>query len=275
MTVLDSKEEKENQNSSQSIVETRITSLDKYLQSIHPICNFARRKKGRVVFRGQPNKTFDLIPKLGRIPHGVLQKNPSIESDLFLKFKTQYPNYSDSKIDNKLDFLIVAQHYGLPTRLLDWTFDPLVALYFACQEDTRGRGTSHNGFKAIVTEEQAKNGKSDNDGAVFVRLMSGSNRFKDLEDDKSNEENFNPFEPGCDRMILPGFHDKRIFIQKGILELFKNPYSPSKLEVKRKIIIPAICKRRILRQLEDLHYSKLDLFPTLDNLSESIIKEMI
>lgn len=254
--------------------EIEVCSIEDYISEIHRLTVRPRLEKKRVVYRGQPDKSFQLIPKLGRVvTQQVFQKNQAIETDLFLKFKTQYPNYEERKIDNDLDLLILAQHYGLATRFLDWTFDPLVALYFACQEDIKGKGSWLKGFSERNPEsETVKENptvKTNADGAVYVRVMSGNKKFTDFPKD------FNPFEPHKDHMILPGFHDKRIFVQKGLLELFKDPYNPSQLPVIMKIIIPWRYKRRILRQLEDLQYSKLDLFPTLDNLSESIIKEMI
>lgn len=250
---------------------TTINSLGEYLHEIHELSIKPKEEKKKVVYRGQPNKTFRLIPKLGRIVTKKMRMdNPSIESDLFFKFKAQYFDYCEKIIDNNLDFLIIAQHYGLPTRFLDWTFDPLVALYFACQEVKRAESSSFFHDTGETNNElESKNIEDGADGAVFIRVMAGNIRFKEL------HKRFDPLKTQLDRMILPGFHDKRIFVQKGILELFKNPYKSSKLPVLKKIIIPQSVKKEILSNLEDLHYSKLDLFPTLDNLSESIIKEMI
>jgi len=60
---------------------------------------------------------------------------PDIEQRLFQDFKAMAQNYEPGLNFNDLDWLAVAQHSGLPTRLLDWTENPLVAAWFAVQDE--------------------------------------------------------------------------------------------------------------------------------------------
>lgn len=104
-------------------------------------------------FRGHGDSTWHLDPSLDRasvrkihFPIGVKisgEEKASLrlsareeEASLILKFKQQAHHYlsklpADGKI---LDWLALMQHFGAPTRLLDWTASPFVALYFATRD---------------------------------------------------------------------------------------------------------------------------------------------
>lgn len=89
------------------------------------------RKEGTETFyRGHADKDWELIPSILRTPDG-----PEIEHRLFRDMVAHEPQ-SFSECRSALDHLVQMQHYGLPTRLLDVTMNPLVALYFACEETT-------------------------------------------------------------------------------------------------------------------------------------------
>ena len=89
------------------------------------------RKKGTETFyRGHADKDWKLIPSILRTLDG-----PWVEDELFREMVAHEPQ-SFSECRSTLDHLVQMQHYGLPTRLLDVTMNPLVALYFACEETT-------------------------------------------------------------------------------------------------------------------------------------------
>ena len=84
--------------------------------------------KVKQLYRGHGNWMFDMIPGIYRKQNrNILQ----CESRFIHEMIASYPNFfSDCK--TALDYLVVLQHYSFPTRLLDFTENPLVALYMAC-----------------------------------------------------------------------------------------------------------------------------------------------
>ena len=81
-------------------------------------------------YRGHANECWELTPSILRTLH-----SPWVEHLLFRDMVAHEPQ-SFSECRSALDHLVQMQHYGLPTRLLDVTMNPLVALYFACEEAT-------------------------------------------------------------------------------------------------------------------------------------------
>ena len=77
---------------------------------------------GNLVFRGY-NTQDQLLPS-------IIRKNMvDVESELLFQFERYGAQYINAS--NPVDFMSYAQHFGLPTRLLDFTYNPFVALYFS------------------------------------------------------------------------------------------------------------------------------------------------
>lgn len=83
---------------------------------------------GAIWFRGHARKTWKLAPGYLRLD------NPPSESTLLKRFKQSAAMLLDRDPKDSFDWLFLMQHYGLPTRLLDWSESPLVALYFAVED---------------------------------------------------------------------------------------------------------------------------------------------
>ena len=95
------------------------------------------RKKKYILFRGQ-SCDEPLLPKIGR---GSVSNIEQIEREIISDFKSLSIPYRDFVPQNDWDYLAQAQHYGLRTRLLDWTSSPLIALWFTlCKKE---EGSDH------------------------------------------------------------------------------------------------------------------------------------
>ena len=107
--------------------EIRISSVSDFIEKI------VQRNKDagtETFYRGHADENWKLLPSIFRTPNGVEKEH------LLFRDMVAHEPQSFSECKSALDYLVQMQHYGLPTRLLDMTTNPLVALYFACQPTT-------------------------------------------------------------------------------------------------------------------------------------------
>lgn len=111
-----------------------IKSLVDYIQVITAIANVHHDKFNisKKIYRGMSDSSWKLVPSLAR---GLDKKNNSFypEYDMVSELISEKPDEFKG-LSYNLEVLAKMQHYGLPTRLLDFSFSPLIALFFACNE---------------------------------------------------------------------------------------------------------------------------------------------
>ncbi|MFC3169417.1 FRG domain-containing protein [Paracoccus fontiphilus] len=115
------------------------------------------QKQGIQCYRGEGNKKWDLKPSVMRGLRSDAEKN--IISELILEAPDEF--HRDTTMFQKL---VRAQHYGLPTRLLDVSLNPLVALFFACHDPDQ----SHRDGKVIILDFEPPRIKFADSDAVSI-----------------------------------------------------------------------------------------------------------
>ena len=205
------------------------------------------RKNQIWVFRGQKSDpAWRLRPKAGRDLLAIPDQN------LFRAWK-RYAVSREEGLSYKSDWdwLALAQHYGLPTRLLDWTVNPLVATYFAVKQ-------SGNSDGAIYAFYQR--------GSVDVGLAR-----EPQQDGHPNQPE--PFDTTNIQKIKPRYITSRLLAQDGIFTIHNPPELAleENLEDHQKLIKIIIDKNCLEELRVDLSYYGINektMFPDLGGLSD-------
>ena len=220
-----------------------VSSLREYLEAV-----FAFAQQDEVLFRGQRRGSWDLKPSLARARLRLQSSHLELESQLMTQFQRQYiPHLKSELLKDEWDVLAVAQHHGLYTRLLDWSMNPLAALWFA-----------------------VRNPPEDNDPAVVFMFEPHS------EDYAAAERASSPYTVNRTLFFQPSYLDARIVAQAGWFSVHAwnegdgGFYRLDQLarysgRIKR-IHIPAEHVWKLRNACDRLGTNDVTLFPDLDGL---------
>jgi FRG domain. len=250
-------------------------------------------------YRGHADKSWDLIPKVQRDFIGMEEELFRKERFLTNNFQTRASIFISPKprLDDFSGWLTLMQHYGLPTRLLDWSRSPLVALYFAVSNNnekdacvwilapsklneveqlekptdidnetyanTYIYNMSHNTISTMIYTAFKRWKFSSNPDAISKADKKFNHRFKNLE--------------GKIAACYPTEADNRVYNQ---FSSFTVHNSSKKLidfcdeTMLQRITIPSQKKKQLLCELSVCGITQSYIFPDLENLAAEIEAEI-
>ena len=233
---------------SSSVPAKTIKDLPEFIRFVHTDCNTET-----VLFRGQ-GEDWALLPKLGRIKPRE-DDLAQTERRMLADFKRRSIPFLARPLETDWDWLALAQHHGMATRLLDWTENPLAALWFAVR----------------------RAGRSDRPGVVYVFHPED----RDILDAEAlRAQPAGPHEGKRTQVYRPNMVTQRLVAQSGWFTVHKYIDGEKRfvpLE-KHKVYKHALFKLLVPHQhfgdirffLDRLGVNQASLFPDLDGLSNYV-----
>jgi hypothetical protein len=253
--------------------EFRIQSWDQFLEIIRsaPCSNWA--------FRGERHANWPLSTSLARYfcDFGIHPKAwPEQERRILRIFKRKAHQYLSQPpaLDDDFQWLALMQHHGAPTRLLDFTWSPYVAAFFALE-----RATGESAVWALNPDEL---------GSRASRRKDGPSRITLPEMDPLIPGNFGRYFLRGDQPFIwvgePDTMNRRLIAQSGTFavpgvldvpleDIFSRYPAPENMIA--KFVLPSDCIRNTgLRELYRMNITYATLFPDLDGLARSLGYEL-
>jgi len=242
-----------------------ITSLKEFIRHIEDSLELSL---GPRWFRGAGDYSHTLTPSLFRHPDvisGTL--NPiELEGRVIARFKQTSPPFLNAPPVTPLDWMFMAQHFGVPTRLLDWSENPFIALYFAL---STSKGSNMPCVwlldPLLWTKKSLSN---DNLPRIPDPADTATVRFiESLTDDLA---------PRTDPIAIYSNHtNPRIVAQRGTFSMFgrgltameKTPYAKDCLTC---LLISDSAKQDLFKKLLSIGYTHSVIYPDLSGLGSEL-----
>jgi hypothetical protein len=258
------------QNGKCQIFEDRIESIADLTRAVDVA--YDRFKHDDLWYRGQADAKWSLLPSIYR------SYGPANETDMLYDFQVAagVRHSCCPASDDWAGWISLAQHYGLPTRLLDWSRSILVAAYFAVVHE----GGEHG------SDEGGEHGSDDaaiwalSPGGLNGLRASGREALYRLDDQRATSLLAPAFGGGPAKAkvlaTVPCQLDIRMMVQQSVFTLHGPRVALDCLDgcerVLIKFVVPADAKPRIETGLSRLGINRSDLYPDLSNLAQHIAK---
>ncbi|MHB1580883.1 MAG: FRG domain-containing protein [Acidithiobacillus sp.] len=281
-----------------------IESFDEYLNTIHSELGQNGEGRRRLYFRGQSKRATDgypLTPSVARYKHLgslTLTEREQKECEVLETFSNHLLTYVQHRPQTAWEELAIAQHHGLPTRFMDWTTNPLVALYFAVR-NTGGRNADSAVYVLISNPKryadlkrgQAAQVKPVGDAATESATVAEDDAYADFGTDEAT-----PLTPNADTTVPadsaelsadvgplelpmpfniseniiydPPHVSPRIRAQDGVLLACWQPMQPLDEKDYLEIVIKQAAHEDIRRRLDQYGVFDKQLFPDLDGIAK-------
>ncbi len=269
-------------------------------QFVERIMNVNRHSHRPTAFRGQKYLNWSTLPKLFREDCKVYHEENSIVRDLV----SIHPQEFDGD-KTMFDRLVRMQHFGLPTRLLDVTINPLVALWFASEKHEE-EGIEQDGKVQLFMVPAVRQRYYDSDRvSCMANLANLKNSVKEeifkLIEEGLSRARFNQrkcvdelfYNIGMEKphfrkvieptdlvrpvFVRPKMNNKRIIAQSGAFLIYGAKVFTSTPDEKSipitKLIVASDAKNRIRKELELLGIHASSLFPEIDKSAEFVVKK--
>ena len=246
-----------------------ITSVADFINKVQDLYKQKKTRK-HLFFRGHSIKSYKLQPSVFRPLNNELSLN---EKDIILDVKQYAPEHNISYSVKELDKVLCdIQHNDIPTRLLDWTVSPLVALYFACEShhDETGKLWAFDpwSYNDKIINYKEKIHPQIHDFHIIARILSGlewsENEIRQyLHKEYAFDQPINLADPVA--FVAP-FTNKRKVFQRGVFLIFGTDTHPFKTRSIAQpylscYTIPKAYKKKIIQELNNLYINDYTIYP--------------
>jgi hypothetical protein len=224
------------------------------------------RDRGVVWFRGHRVASWEVSPGIWRDRRYAGDQERNFTNRFSSRAATRHqslPQYRDVAT-----WLVLMQHYGLPTRLLDWTRSPLMAVYFAVEDYLYERISEPEEAVIWVLDPHSLNESQGPDN--FTPSIEADRCRPLLEPAFTN----NSSETGKILAVMAAEKDARIIVQQGCFTIHSDRTPLEKREDHRrylsKITLPVQAIHRIALEIDICGFRKGDVYPDLTNLATEL-----